>query len=122
MRRLIIILAAVVVLVAVVFGILLANVDHYRPRVQAELQKKLNRSVTLGPLGLRLLPLSVTVDGLTIGESPAFSSSRPFATAKKVYISVGLFSLIGGESAGKSLRLSQAQNLLFRQASGGWNF
>ena len=122
MRRLIIILAVVVVLVIVAFGIVAANVDHYRPQVQAELQKKLNRPVTLGHLGLRLLPLSVSIDGLTIGEDPAFSSSRPFATAKDVYVSVGLFSLIGGNPEVKALRLSHPQIELIRNAQGVWNF
>ncbi len=122
MRRIIVILAVIVVLVAVVFGILLANVDHYRPRVQAELQKKLNRPVTLGALGLRLLPFSVSIDGLTIGEDPTFSSSHPFATAKDVYVSVGLFSLIGGNPEVKSLRLSHPQIELIRNAQGTWNF
>ncbi|MBV9035464.1 MAG: AsmA family protein [Acidobacteriaceae bacterium] len=122
MRRLIIILIAVVVLVGVVFGILLSNVDHYRPRVQAELQKKLNRPVTLGKLGLKLIPLSVSIDGLTIGESPAFGSSRPFATSKDVYLSVGLFSLIGGNPEVKSLKLDHPQIELIRNAQGVWNF
>jgi uncharacterized protein involved in outer membrane biogenesis len=122
MRRLLFILAALVVLIAVVFGILLSNVDHYRPRVQAELQKKLNRPVTLGPLGLKLFPLSVSINELTIGEAPAFASSRPFATAKDVYVSVGLFSLIGGNPEVKSLRLSHPQIELIRNGQGVWNF
>ncbi len=122
MRRLLIILAAVVVLAVAAFGILLSNVDHYRPRVQAELQKKLNRPVTLGPLGLKLLPFSVSIDGLTIGEDPAFASSHPFATAKDVYVSVGLFSLIGGNPEVKSLKLSRPQIELIRNAQGVWNF
>ena len=122
MRRLLIVLAAVVLVVLVVFGILLSNVDHYRPRVQAELQKKLNRPVTLGALGLKLLPLSVSIDGLTIGEASAFSSSRPFATAKDVYVSVGLFSLFGGNPEVKALKLSHPQIELIRNAQGVWNF
>jgi uncharacterized protein involved in outer membrane biogenesis len=122
MRRLLVILAAVVVLVAVAFGILMSKVDQYRPRVQAELEKKLNRPVTLGPLGLKLFPLSVSVDGLTIGESSAFGSSRPFATAKNVYVSVGLFSLISGNPEVKSLKLSHPRIELIRNAQGVWNF
>lgn len=123
MRRLLIILPiALVLIVAVIFIAVSMNVDSYRPRVQAELQSKLNRPVTLGPLSLRLLPLSLTIDGLTIGESTAFPSNHPFATAKDVSVSAGLFSLITGHPEVKSLKLAHPQIELIRNAQGVWNF
>src|SRR5690349_9128698 len=121
--RFVIISLAVLVLAAVaVVALLSANIDRYRPRVQAELQKKLDRPVTIGHLGLRLLPLSIRVDGLTIGESPSFSSTQPFATAKEVYVSVALLSLIRGNPEVKNLVLDQPQIELIKNASGVWNF
>jgi uncharacterized protein involved in outer membrane biogenesis len=106
MRRLFVVIAiAVVVLIVGALAAILLNVDKYRPRVQAELQKKLDRPVTLGHLGVRLLPFSIRVDGLTIGDAPEFGSSRPFATAKEVYVSAGLISLLRGNPEVKDLNL-----------------
>jgi uncharacterized protein involved in outer membrane biogenesis len=122
--RSIIIISVVLLVVAglAVVAVLSANVDKYRPRVQAELQKKLDRPVTIGHLGLRIFPLSIRVDGLTIGESPSFSSTRPFATAKEVYVSVALLSLISGNPEVKNLVLDQPQIELIKNPSGAWNF
>ncbi len=123
MRRLAIVIPiAVVVLVAIVLAVALSNVDKYRPRVQAELQQKLDRPVTLGHLGVRLLPLSIRVDGLTIGESPEFASRQSFATAKEVYVSVGFFSLLTGNPDVKELDLNRPQIELIRNSAGVWNF
>ncbi len=123
MRRLQIVIPIVVVLlVAIVLGVVLSNVNKYRPRVQAELQNKLDRPVTLGHLGVRLFPLSIRVDGLTIGEAPQFASGRPFATAKEVYVSVGFFSLLTGNPDVKELDLNRAQIELIRNPAGVWNF
>ncbi len=123
MRRLWIVIPVVVVLlVAVVLSVVLSNVDKYRPSVQAELQKKLDRPVTLGHLGVRLFPLSIRVDGLTIGESPEFASGQSFATAKEVYISVGFLSLLSGNPDVKELDLDRPQIELIRNPAGVWNF
>ena len=72
-KRFVVIAVLVLVAVVAIAGFFVAgHVDSYRPRVQAELQQKLNRPVTLGHLGLKLFPLSIRVDGFTIGESPDF--------------------------------------------------
>jgi uncharacterized protein involved in outer membrane biogenesis len=92
-----------------VLAYIAANVDNYRPRVQAELQQKLGRQVSIGHLGLRVFPLSVRADSLTIADAPEFSTGRPFATAQALYLSVGLFSLIGGSPQVKSLVLARPQ-------------
>ncbi len=123
MRRAVIIIPlALIVLLGIAFFVVSSNVDHYRPRVQAELQKKLDRPVTLGHLGLKLFPLSLAVDGVTIGENPAFSTTQPFATAKNLYVSVGLFSLISGNPEVKVVRLDRPQIELVRNSQGVWNF
>lgn len=111
----------IVVIVAVV-AILASNVDKYRPRVQAELQRKLDRPVTIGHLSLRLFPLSIRAEDVTVAAGPAFQSPRPFASAKAVYISVGLFSLLGGNPEVKDLILDQPQIELIRNRAGLWNF
>src|SRR5690242_7405572 len=121
-RNIVIIAAVLVIALAIIVAILAGNVDKYRPRVQAELQKKLDRQVTIGHLGLHFFPLSIGADGVTVAEAPAISSSRPFATAKALYISVGLFSLIGGNPEVKELILDRPQIELTHNAAGVWNF
>jgi uncharacterized protein involved in outer membrane biogenesis len=120
-RLILISLAALIVIVAVAF-FAVGDVDRFRPQVQAELQKKLNRPVTIGHLGLKLLPLSIKVEGLTIGESPAFPTGKPFAAAGEVFVSAGLFSLIRGNPEVKDLILDKPQIEVVRNAEGVWNF
>ncbi len=121
-RYIVIPIVVIVIILLAVFAVIAGNVDKYRPRVQAELQKKLDRQVTIGHLGLRLFPLSIRADGVTVADSPAFSSTRPFATAKQLYVSVGLFSLIRGNPEVKNLILDQPQIELIHNKAGVWNF
>ncbi len=122
MRRILVIVLVLLVVVVGLFFLAAANVNRYHDQIQAQVQKKLNRPVTLGHLGLRLFPLSVSVAGLTVAEDPAFQSSRPFAAADNVFISVGLFSLLRGNIAVDDLTLSQPKIELIRNASGIWNY
>jgi uncharacterized protein involved in outer membrane biogenesis len=122
-KRSVVIALVALVAVVIIAGLIVAgSVDHYRPRVQAELQKSLNRPVTMGHLGLKLFPLSVRVDGLTIGESPEFSTGRPFATAKEVYVGVSFLSLIRGNPAVGKLVLDKPQIEVARNVAGVWNY
>ncbi len=121
-RYIVIPVVVLIVLVVAVVAILASNVDKYRPRVQAELQQKLDRQVTIGHLSLRLFPLSIRAENVTVADAPAFQSPRPFATAKALYISVGFFSLLGGNPEVKELTLDQPQIELIHNAAGIWNF
>ena len=124
MRRLLILAGIVVaaVVILLIIGLSFLNVNKFRPRIQAELQSKLNRPVTLGELHLHLFPLSIKADGLTIGESPSFSSGRPFATAKEVYASASLTSILQGNPDIKNLTLDNPQIELVTNLAGVWNF
>lgn len=124
MRRPIIIVGVVVaaLILVAVLTLSLFNVNKFRPRIQAELQAKLARPVTLGELHLRLLPLSIKIDGLTIGQAAGWPSQYPFATAKEVYVSAGLFSLLRGQPHIKDLSLDQPQIELIKNPQGVWNF
>lgn len=115
-------IAVIAVIVLLVAGAALLNVNRFRPKIQAELQSKLGRQVTLGELHLHLIPLSIKVDGLSIAESPAFPSQHPFATAQEVYASAGLLSLLRGNPQIDELKLTQPHIELIRNAQGVWNF
>src|SRR5262249_33650962 len=95
---------------------------HYRPQIQSQLEKKLNRKVQLGQIELGLVPFGARVHGVTIAENPAFPSPQPFAQAKYVSASVGLFSLLRKEPHVKSVRMEQPKIELIRDAKGVWNF
>src|SRR5690349_611912 len=105
MRRILIIVGIVIAVIAVglLVAVSLIDVNKYKPRIQAELQSKLDRPVTLGELHLRAIPLAVRIDGVTIGEAAAFSSPNPFAKASELYASVSLLSLISGNPTVKSI-------------------
>jgi AsmA protein len=111
-----------VILLAIGFAVVAGKIDSFRPKIQAQLQQKLNRQVDIGHLSLRLLPLSIKVESLTIGEDPAFASGRPFAKAGQVFVSAGLFSLIGGNPKVENVTLEQPQIELIKNAIGKWNF
>jgi uncharacterized protein involved in outer membrane biogenesis len=124
MRRILTILAVLAVVLVLIVLILpsLINVDRYRPQIEATLQEKLGRDVKLGALKLHVIPLSVSIESITIGESPQFSSSRPFAVANNVAANVQLFPLLRGQPALDSLSMSRPSIELIRDANGVWNF
>ena len=75
----------------------------------------------LGALKLHVIPLSVSIEGMTIGESPRFPSSLPFATANNVKAKLQLFPLLHGEPVVDSLSMSRPAIELIRDANGVWN-
>ena len=69
MRRILIILGFLVVIAVLIVLIVpsLISVDRYRPQIETRL-KKSGREVKLGPLKLHIIPLSVSIDDIRIGE------------------------------------------------------
>lgn len=124
MRKTLLIVAAAVIalLVAAVVYISQMDVNRFRPRIQAELQKQLGRPVSLGNMRMGLFPLSVRIDSLTIGEDPAFKTGRPFASAAELRVTVGLLSLLRGQLSIGSFVLRDPVIELVRSAFGKWNF
>jgi uncharacterized protein involved in outer membrane biogenesis len=121
-RTLLITLVGLFLVIAIAVAAMFGKVDSFRPKIQAELQQKLNRPVTIGHLGLRLLPLEIRVEGFKIGEAANFPQDRPFATADTVFVSAGLFSLLRGNPEVKSVELDKPQIELIRNAGGVWNY
>ena len=124
MRKLWITLAIIVVLL--VAGALivphLVDVNQYHSQIQAQLEKRLGRQVTLGNMGLSLFPPSFQVENSTIAEDARFPSGRPFATAEKLAISVEFWPLLRKELEVKSLEMVRPHIELVRNAQGVWNF
>ncbi|HET9837353.1 MAG TPA: AsmA family protein, partial [Candidatus Angelobacter sp.] len=100
----------------------LIDVNRYHDKIQAELQKRLGRQVTLGKMHLSLFPPSFQVENATIGDDPRFNSQRPFAAAEKLAISVKFWPLLHKDVEVKSLELDRPHIELIRDAQGAWNF
>jgi AsmA protein len=115
-------IAIVVVIIALFVAVSLVNINKFRPQIQAELQSKLNRPVTLGEMHLHIFPLSISVDGLTIGEPGGFAANPPFVRAQEVSASASLTSLFGGKPDIRDLTLKEPQVELIQNAQGIWNF
>jgi uncharacterized protein involved in outer membrane biogenesis len=124
MRRIVLIVGLVLLVgVAALAALLLfVDVNRFRGPIQSQLQRKLDRPVMLGRMGLSLLPLSIRIADLRIGESPAFRSSQPFVSAKEVNVRAGLPALLKGQVAVHSLRLVEPVVELIRNENGAWNY
>ncbi|HLQ51971.1 MAG TPA: AsmA family protein, partial [Terriglobales bacterium] len=124
MRKLAI--AVVIILVLVVIGALILpsviDVNSYHDRIQAELQQKLGRPVSLGSLHLSILPLYFSAENPVIGEDPNFPTGHPFAQASRVDVSAALWPLLHKDIQISSLELKQPKIELVRNAQGMWNY
>lgn len=115
-------IAIVVLIIAVFVAVSLVNVNRFRPQIEAELESKLNRPVTLGRMHLHIFPLSIQVDGITIGEPAGFPANPPFVHASKVSASASLGSILGGTPEIHNLTLTDPHVELIQNAKGVWNF
>lgn len=124
MRKLVIgiivILVVVIALAAIVPQFI--DVNRYRGKIQAELEQRLNRPVTLGAIHASLLPPSAKVDNAVIGEDKYFQTGRPFASAELLTVSLKLWPLLRGDFQVNSIELKRPQVEMVRNAKGVWNF
>ncbi|HWC15999.1 MAG TPA: AsmA-like C-terminal region-containing protein, partial [Terriglobales bacterium] len=86
------------------------------------LQQKLHRDVKLGNMSLKIVPFSIRVSDVQIGEDPKFATGRPFATTQDLAVSVKLLPLLHHEVAVNSVELVDPKIELVRNPQGVWNF
>jgi len=124
MRKLVgVLIALVVIIVIAIFALpSLVNVNQYHDKIQAELQQKLHRDVKLGNMSLKIVPFSIRVSDVQVGEDPKFATGRPFATTQDLAVSVKLMPLLRHEVAVNSIELVDPKIELVRNAAGVWNF
>src|SRR5436189_1046093 len=75
-----------IILVVIVAGVVFVatfNVNQYRGRIQAELEKRLDRKVSLGDMNLGLFPPRFQVRNLSIADDPKFNAAKPFVAAEE---------------------------------------
>jgi len=104
---------------AIIWG--LADPNRHRERIQAELEKQLNRKVTLGHMSLGLLPLRFQVRTPVIAEDPRFGQ-QPFVQAENLAVRVRLLPLLRGQVEVDSIDLTRPKVELIRARNGEWNF
>jgi AsmA protein len=124
MRTLGIIILVIVIIVVAALLIVphMINVNKYHGEIQAQLEKKLGRQVSLGEMKLSLLPPSFQVANPVIGEDKNFDTSRPFATADNLSISIKFWPLLRKQVEVRSLELDRPHIEMVRNAQGVWNF
>src|SRR5215470_1460867 len=120
MRKLGIAVLIIVVLVITAALIVphLIDINKYHSQIQAQLEKKLGRQVSLGEMKLSLFPPSFQVSEPVIAEDKSFDTGRPFATAQNLAVSIKFWPLLHKEVDIKSLQLERPHVELVRNAQG----
>ncbi len=123
MRKVIIIGIAVCVIIVLALAVIprFLDVNRYRGQIQAELRNRLGRSVTVGNIDLSLLPPSLRVKDVSIGEDPRFGTG-PFAKAQELDVRVSLIPLLRKEVEIQSLQLINPEIQLICSRDGAWNY
>jgi AsmA protein len=124
MRRIAIALGIFVIIVvgAVLIFAATFDVNRYRGRIQAELEKRLGRPVTLGQMHLGLFPPRFRAQDVIIADDPRFSRDVPFVKAGEVDVSVQLLPLLRKQMEIDSLDLQRPNVNLIKNQGGEWNF
>ena len=123
-RKGLFVLAAVVVVLILIAVLLpmLVDANRFRPMIETELNKSLDRQVHIGNLALSLLAGGVTAEDISISDDPAFSR-EPFLKAKSVDVGVEMLPLILSRTLHvRSLTVNEPQVTLLRTAAGKWNY
>lgn len=124
MKRLVtgLFLAVLVVVALGAAALLLVDVNHFRPQIQASLGKALGREVSVGELRMALWTGSLQADAIRIAEDPAFGK-RPFVSARSLQLGVQLWPLlVRRELHVTSLTLDRPVVRLLQNRKGAWNF
>jgi len=111
-----------VLLLAAILLPVLVDANKFRPMIESELQKSLDRQVHIGDLKLSLLAGGVTAGDITISDDPAFSR-EPFVSAKSLDVGVEMLPLIFSRALRvRSLTVNQPRITLLHSSAGKWNY
>ena len=124
MRKIGIVFGILVVILIIGIAIFAAtfDVNRYRGRIQAELEHRLDRKVSLGQMHLSVLPPRFQVQNIAISEDPKFPNPKPFVQADQLDVSVKLMPLFSKSIEIDSLKLQRPTVELVKNQLGVWNF
>lgn len=111
-----------VLMVAVLIFAATFNVNQYHGSIQAELEKRLGRQVSLGDMHLGIFPPRFQVHNVSIADDPSFQVQKPFVDAERLDVSVKLLPLLHKEVEVDSLTLQRPSVNLIKNRQGVWNF
>jgi AsmA protein len=114
-----------VVVVVVLGGVLavpfLINVNIYRGVIEAQMNKSINRKVTLNDLRLSLLPIAIESKDVRISDDPSFRSDD-FVTIESFRLHLDFWALLRRHIQVTSLEMIAPVVWLARNSRGEWNF
>jgi len=114
-----------VFIVLVIAGLLIFvatfDVNQYRGSIQSQMEKRLDRKVTLGDMHLSLFPPRFRVQNVQISDDSKFSEA-PFVKAQELNVSVQLMPLLHKDVEINSLNLERPVVNLIKNSAGVWNF
>ncbi|HLJ86096.1 MAG TPA: AsmA family protein [Candidatus Angelobacter sp.] len=117
--------AVVFVVILLAFALIaphLIDVNRYHGVIQAQLESRLGRQVSLGNMGLRVFPPSFSVENAVIAEDRNFDRGAQFASVETLFVSVKFWPLLQRKIELKSLELVRPRIELLRNSQGIWNF
>jgi AsmA protein len=123
-RKVIYIVAGVVVVLLIVAALLpfVIDANRFRPEIESSLNAALNRKVDIGNIRLSILSGGVTVENISISDDPAFNTG-PFLKAKSLSVNLELLPLIFSRAIHiTGLTIDQPSVTLLRSSAGTWNF
>src|SRR5260370_23843108 len=75
----------------------LLNGNSFRPALQAQIEQRLHRPVTVGGIQGKTFPLALRISDLLIGQPAGGGSKLPFVEAKEAFVAVGLWPRLRNE-------------------------
>jgi AsmA protein len=119
-------IAVALVVVAVILLVIgftaLMNPNKYRAAIHSELERRLDRKVSLGNMHVSLFPPRFQAENISIADDPTFNDFEPFVQAQQLDVSVKLLPLLRKSVQIRSLDLQRPRVELIKNAQGVWNF
>ncbi len=100
----------------------LLNGNSFRPALQAQMEQRLHRPVSVGGIQVKTFPLALRISDLVIGQPADIVSKLPFVEAKEVFVAVDLWPLLRKEAVINAVRLKSPRIELVRNPAGAWNY
>ena len=121
-RKSLLVLAAIIVLVLVGVSIFLLTLDpnRYRGYIVDRLSQTLGRPVEAADVDLEWVPLSLTLNEITVAESADFEGEY-ILSAQAIGIQVTLLSLLTGDPVVSEFQVERPTIYLREDSSGQWN-
>ena len=120
-KRLVLVVAAFAVLLALLLGPPYVSISRYKSRITQLMSASLGRPVRLSSVELRILPRpGFVITDLSVQEDPAYGA-EPILHANTVVASVRLFSLWRGRLELSRISVDEASVNLVRNGEGRWN-